>query len=60
MKGSSVVYTILILCMWEDGSDAFCMVQVCLYAYLKPIYPLSDVAVIKFQCGCVLCIDIKF
>jgi len=55
MTESNSVYIFLILCMWEDGIDAFCLIQVCLY----PFYPLSDVIMIKFQCSCVLCIDVN-
>jgi hypothetical protein len=57
MTESSSVYILLMLCMWEDGSDALCLIQACLYAYCKPFFPLSDVIMIKFQCSCMLCID---
>ena len=59
MSESSSVYILLVLCMWEDGSDAFCLIQVCLYACRKPFCPLSGVIMIKIQCSCVLCIDVN-
>lgn len=59
MTESSSEYILLILCVWEDGSDAFCLIQVCLYACWKSFYPLSDVIMMMFQCSCVLCIDVN-
>jgi hypothetical protein len=59
MIESSSVYILLILRMWEDGSDAFCLIQVCLYACHNPFYPLSDVIMIKFQCSCLLCVAVN-
>jgi len=47
MTESSSVYILLILLMWKDGRDAFCLIQVCLHAYRKPFYPLSDVIMIS-------------
>jgi len=47
MTESSSVYILLILHMWKDGSDGFCLIQVCLYACCKPFFPLSDVIMIS-------------